>query len=74
MRIMGKYSRVEDRKVLEHTWSWFTQNMPDAEDSDFIAGSTKNNLYSLTGRMPASADSFEDHESRRRKPPRKTPL
>jgi ABC-type nitrate/sulfonate/bicarbonate transport system substrate-binding protein len=30
MRIMSKYSRVEDRQVLEHTQSWFTQNMPDA--------------------------------------------
>jgi NitT/TauT family transport system substrate-binding protein len=30
MRIMKKYSRVEDRDVLEHTQSWFTQNMPDA--------------------------------------------
>ena len=30
MHIMRKYSRVEDRKVLEHTWSWFTDNMPDA--------------------------------------------
>ena len=29
MQIMRKYSRVEDRNVLEHTWSWFTQNMPD---------------------------------------------
>ena len=29
MRIMGKYSRVEDRGVLEHTQSWFTENMPD---------------------------------------------
>ena len=30
MRIMSKYSRVEDRQVLEHTQSWFAQNMPDA--------------------------------------------
>lgn len=29
MQIMRKYSRVEDRGVLEHTWSWFTQNMPE---------------------------------------------
>jgi len=29
IQIMRKYSRVEDRNVLEHTWSWFTQNMPD---------------------------------------------
>jgi NitT/TauT family transport system substrate-binding protein len=29
IQIMRKYSRVEDRDVLEHTWSWFTQNMPD---------------------------------------------
>jgi ABC-type nitrate/sulfonate/bicarbonate transport system substrate-binding protein len=29
MQIMRKYSRVEDRSVLEHTWSWFTQNMPE---------------------------------------------
>src|SRR5438128_9382893 len=29
MQIMRKYARVEDRNVLEHTWSWFTQNMPD---------------------------------------------
>ncbi|HET8562370.1 MAG TPA: ABC transporter substrate-binding protein [Candidatus Binatia bacterium] len=29
MQIMRKYSRVEDSKVLEHTWSWFTENMPD---------------------------------------------
>jgi NitT/TauT family transport system substrate-binding protein len=29
MQIMGKYSRVEDRNVLEHAWSWFTQNMPE---------------------------------------------
>ena len=27
--IMRKYSRVEDRQVLEHTWSWLTQIMPD---------------------------------------------
>jgi len=29
IQIMRKYSRVEDRDVLEHTWSWFTQNMPE---------------------------------------------
>ena len=29
MQIMRKYSRVEDRGVLEHTQSWFTENMPD---------------------------------------------
>jgi NitT/TauT family transport system substrate-binding protein len=29
IQIMRKYSRVEDRNVLEHTWSWFTQNMPE---------------------------------------------
>jgi ABC-type nitrate/sulfonate/bicarbonate transport system substrate-binding protein len=29
MQIMRKYSRVEDRNVLDHTWSWFTQNMPE---------------------------------------------
>lgn len=29
MQIMRKYSRVEDRVVLEHTQSWFTQNMPE---------------------------------------------
>ena len=30
IKIMGKYSRVEDRNVLEHAWSWFTQNMPES--------------------------------------------
>ena len=29
IKIMSKYSRVEDRNVLGHTWSWFTQNMPE---------------------------------------------
>jgi NitT/TauT family transport system substrate-binding protein len=29
IQIMRKYSRVEDRGVLEHTHTWFTQNMPD---------------------------------------------
>ena len=29
MQILRKYSRVEDRSVLEHTQSWFTENMPD---------------------------------------------
>ncbi len=29
MQIMRKYSRVEDRGVLDHTQSWFTENMPD---------------------------------------------
>ena len=29
IQIMRKYSRMEDRDVLEHTWSWFTQNMPE---------------------------------------------
>jgi NitT/TauT family transport system substrate-binding protein len=29
MQIMRKYSRVEDRSVLEHTQTWFTQNMPE---------------------------------------------
>jgi ABC-type nitrate/sulfonate/bicarbonate transport system substrate-binding protein len=29
IKIISKYSRVEDRNVLEHTWSWFTQNMPE---------------------------------------------
>ena len=29
MQIMRKYSRMEDRNVLEHTQTWFTQNMPD---------------------------------------------
>ena len=29
IQIMRKYSRMEDRNVLEHTWSWFTQNMPE---------------------------------------------
>ncbi|HXF74711.1 MAG TPA: hypothetical protein VNN13_01355, partial [Methylomirabilota bacterium] len=29
VQILRKYSRVEDRSVLEHTQSWFSQNMPD---------------------------------------------
>ena len=29
IKIISKYSRVEDRNVLDHTWSWFTQNMPE---------------------------------------------
>jgi len=29
MQILRKYSRVEDRGVLEHTQSWFSENMPD---------------------------------------------
>jgi NitT/TauT family transport system substrate-binding protein len=29
IKILSKYSRVEDRNVLEHAWSWFTQNMPE---------------------------------------------
>ncbi|HEY1233791.1 MAG TPA: ABC transporter substrate-binding protein [Candidatus Binatia bacterium] len=29
MQILRKYSRVEDRGVLEHTHSWFSENMPD---------------------------------------------
>ncbi len=29
VQILRKYSRVEDRTVLEHTQSWFSQNMPD---------------------------------------------
>jgi len=29
IQIMRKYSRVEDRSVLEHTQTWFTENMPD---------------------------------------------
>jgi NitT/TauT family transport system substrate-binding protein len=29
IQIMSRYSRVEDRNVLEHAWSWFTQNMPE---------------------------------------------
>ena len=29
IQILRKYSRVEDRGVLEHTQNWFIQNMPD---------------------------------------------
>lgn len=29
IQILRKYSRVEDRAVLEHTQTWFSQNMPD---------------------------------------------
>jgi NitT/TauT family transport system substrate-binding protein len=29
IQILRKYSHVEDRTVLEHTQSWFTQNMPE---------------------------------------------
>ncbi len=29
IQILRKYSRVEDRGVLEHTQTWFTQNMPE---------------------------------------------
>lgn len=29
MQILRKYSRVEDRGVLEHTQSWYGQNMPE---------------------------------------------
>ena len=29
LQILRKYSRVEDRGVLEHTQSWFTQNMQE---------------------------------------------
>lgn len=29
LQILQKYSRVADRAVLEHTQSWFSQNMPD---------------------------------------------
>lgn len=30
IQIMRQYSRVEDRNVLEHAWSWFTENMPES--------------------------------------------
>jgi ABC-type nitrate/sulfonate/bicarbonate transport system substrate-binding protein len=30
IKILSKYSRVEDRNVLEPTWSWFTQNVPES--------------------------------------------
>jgi NitT/TauT family transport system substrate-binding protein len=30
LKIMRKYSRVEDRKVLEEAWDWHAQFMPDA--------------------------------------------
>ena len=30
MKIMRKYSRVEDRKVLEEAWDWHAKYMPDA--------------------------------------------
>jgi NitT/TauT family transport system substrate-binding protein len=29
IQILRKYSRIKDRGVLEHTQSWFTQNMPE---------------------------------------------
>ncbi len=29
IQILRKYSRVEDRGVLDHTQTWFTQNMPE---------------------------------------------
>ena len=28
-QIKRRYSRVDDRGVLEHTQSWFTENMPN---------------------------------------------
>jgi NitT/TauT family transport system substrate-binding protein len=30
LRIMRKYSRLEDRKVLEETWDWHVKYIPDA--------------------------------------------
>jgi len=30
MKIMRKYSRVEDRKILEEAWDWHTKFMPEA--------------------------------------------
>jgi len=30
MRIMGKYSRVQDRNVLEEAWDWHAKFMPEA--------------------------------------------
>ena len=30
IRIMRKYSRLEDRKILEEAWDWHTKFMPDA--------------------------------------------
>ena len=30
MRIMQKYSRLDDRKVLEETWDWHVRYIPDA--------------------------------------------
>jgi len=30
LKIMQKYSRVEDRKVLEETWDWHVRYIPDA--------------------------------------------
>jgi ABC-type nitrate/sulfonate/bicarbonate transport system substrate-binding protein len=38
MQIMRKYSRVEDRNVLEHTQSWFTQNMPEYPYPPLVEG------------------------------------
>ena len=29
IKIISKYSRVDDRNVLDHIWAWFTQNMPE---------------------------------------------
>jgi len=30
MRIMRKYSRVEDKKILEEAWDWHAKFMPEA--------------------------------------------
>ena len=30
LKIMQKYSRVDDRKVLEETWNWHVRYIPDA--------------------------------------------
>ena len=30
MKIMRKYSRLEDRKVLEEAWDWHASFIPDA--------------------------------------------
>jgi hypothetical protein len=59
IQIMRRYSRVEDRNVLEHTWSWFTSNMPDAPYPPIEGYQTVLQQMALTNPKATAANARE---------------
>jgi hypothetical protein len=64
MKIMRKYSRVEDRRVLEESWEWHTRYLPESPYAPLEGYRTI--LQDLAAKNPKAAQATpNDYRERR---------